>query len=86
MMEVSRMHAVATRVRSFSKIAEEDPSSRCELIAADLTQSVPAGADVFMLKHVLRGCRDAEAITILRNCRAIIPMTPKNGSLSIVDR
>jgi hypothetical protein len=34
------------------RFADEDPSSRCELIAADLTQSVPAGADVYMLKHV----------------------------------
>jgi hypothetical protein len=36
-----------------SRFAEEDPFSRCELIAADLTQSVPAGADVYMLKQVL---------------------------------
>jgi len=64
-----------------SRFAEEDPSSRCELIAADLTQSVPAGADVYMLKHVLHGRRDAEAITILKNCRAVIPVTPKHGSL-----
>jgi O-methyltransferase domain/Dimerisation domain len=65
-----------------SRFAEEDPSSRCELIAADLTQSVPAGADVYMLKHVLHGRRDAEAITILKNCRAVVP---HNGSLLIVE-
>jgi hypothetical protein len=65
-----------------SRFAEEDPSSRCELIAADLTQSVPAGADVYMLKHFLHGCQDEEAITILRNCRAVIP---QNGSLLIVE-
>src|SRR5436190_640502 len=34
-----------------SRFADEDLSSRCKLIAADLTQSVPAGADVYMLKH-----------------------------------
>ena len=64
------------------RFAEEDPFSRCELIAADLTQSVPAGADVYMLKHVLHGRRDADAIAILRNCRAVIP---QNGSLLIVE-
>ena len=64
------------------RFAEEDPSSRCELIAADLTQSVPAGVDVYMLKHVLHGRRDADAITILRNCRAVIP---QNGSLLIIE-
>ncbi|MGC2298025.1 MAG: methyltransferase [Acidobacteriaceae bacterium] len=65
-----------------TRFAEEDPSSRCELIAADLTQSVPAGADVYMIKHVLHGRRDADAITILRNCRAVIP---QNGSLLIIE-
>jgi hypothetical protein len=65
-----------------TRFAEEDPSSRCELIAADLTQSVPAGADVYLLKHVLHGRRDEEAITILKNCHAVIP---QNGSLLIVE-
>jgi hypothetical protein len=65
-----------------ARFAAEDPSSRCELIAADLLQSVPPGADVYMLKHVLHGRRDAEAITILKNCRAAIP---QNGSLLIME-
>jgi hypothetical protein len=65
-----------------ARFAEEDPSFRCELIAADLNQSVPAGADVYMLKHVLHGCRDAEAITILRNCCAVVP---PNGSLLVIE-
>lgn len=65
-----------------ARFAKEDPSSRCELISADLMQSVPAGADVYMLKHVLHGRRDAEAITILKNCRAAIP---QNGSLLIIE-
>src|ERR1035438_9270239 len=53
-----------------SRFADEDTSSRCELIAADLTQSVPAGADVYMLKHVLHGRQDGDAVTILKNCHA----------------
>jgi hypothetical protein len=65
-----------------SRFADEDLSSRCELIAADLTQSVPAGADVYMLKHVLHGYQDADAVTVLRNCRAVIP---QNGSLLVIE-
>jgi O-methyltransferase domain len=65
-----------------SRFAAEDPSGRCELIAADLMQSVPAGADVYMLKHVLHGRQDPQAITILRNCRAVIP---ENGSLLVIE-
>ena len=65
-----------------ARFADEKVSSRCKLLAADLTQSVPAGADVYMLKHVLHGRRDAEAITILRNCRAVVP---DNGTLLIIE-
>ena len=64
------------------RFAAEDPSSRCELIAADLAQSVPTGTDVYLLKHVLHGRQDRDAITILKNCRAAIP---QNGSLLIVE-
>jgi hypothetical protein len=65
-----------------ARFAKEAASSRCELIAADLTQSVPAGADVYMIKHVLHGRRDADAITILRNCRVVIP---QDGRLLIIE-
>jgi hypothetical protein len=65
-----------------SRFAVEDPSSRCELIAADLTQSVPPGADVYMLKHVLHGREDSDAIDILKNCHAVIP---QYGSLLIIE-
>jgi hypothetical protein len=65
-----------------TRFAKEDPSSRCELIAADLMQVVPAGADVYILKHVLHGRQDRDAITILKNCRAVIP---QNGRLLIIE-
>ena len=64
------------------RFVKEDPSSRCELIVSDLMQSVPPGADVYMLKHVLHGRRDPDAITILKNCRAVIP---SHGSLLIIE-
>src|SRR5580692_1111935 len=65
-----------------ARFANEALSSRCELIAADLTQSVPAGADVYMIKHVLHGRQDEDAIGMLMNCRAVIP---QNGSLLIIE-
>jgi O-methyltransferase domain/Dimerisation domain len=65
-----------------ARFADEKVASRCELVAADLTQSVPAGADVYMLKHFLHGRRDADAISILKNCRAVIP---QNGNLLIIE-
>ncbi len=65
-----------------ARFAENALSPRCELKVADLAQSVPPGADVYMLKHVLHGCRDAAAITILNNCRAVMP---QNGTLLIIE-
>lgn len=65
-----------------SRFANDKLSSRCDLITADLTQAVPAGADVYLLKHVLHGYRDPDAVTVLRNCRAVIP---QNGRLLIIE-
>jgi O-methyltransferase domain/Dimerisation domain len=65
-----------------ARFADEKVASRCELVAADLTQSVPAGADVYLLKHFLHGRRDPDAISILKNCRAVIP---QNGNLLIIE-
>jgi len=65
-----------------ARFAKEAHSPRCELLVADLTQSVPAGADVYMLKQVLHGYRDDAAIALLKNCRAVIP---QNGRLLIIE-
>lgn len=65
-----------------SRFVRGDPSPRCDLMVADLTQSVPAGADVYMLKNVLHGFKDAEAIALLKNCRAVIP---QSGTVLIIE-
>jgi hypothetical protein len=57
-------------------------AGRCELIACDLAEKAPPGADVYLLKHVLHGWDDANAATILRNCRAV---TPANGRVLVVE-
>ncbi len=59
-----------------------DLTGRCKLIAADLSVSVPAGADVYMLKHVLHGCADEAAVVILGNCRKVLP---KNGCVLVIE-
>jgi hypothetical protein len=52
-----------------SRFESEEFGSRCKLITADLCADVPAGADVYLLKHVLHGYVDAAAIKLLQNCR-----------------
>jgi O-methyltransferase len=55
------------------RLQEDGLAERCKLIAADLLESVPAGADVYAMKHVLHGYNDDVAVKLLKNCRAVIP-------------
>jgi len=57
-------------------------SRRTQLVAADLTQQVPRGADVYILKHVLHGYTDEAATDLLRKCRDV---TPRDGRILIVE-
>ena len=72
----------ATLEAAKARFENETFSSRCSLLPADLIRSVPPGADVYMLKHVLHGYQDADAITILKNCRAVIP---EDGTLLVIE-
>ncbi|MGA2600237.1 MAG: methyltransferase [Bryobacteraceae bacterium] len=69
-MLVERPDAVDAAGRRFEK---EGLADRCKPIAADLLKEVPAGADIYMLKHVLHGYDDKAAIEILTNCRRVLP-------------
>lgn len=56
-------------------------TERCELVAGDLVESVPSGADVYVMKAVLHGYDNDNARRILQNCRAA--MTPESRLLVI---
>jgi SAM-dependent methyltransferase len=60
----------------------ENLSSRCQFIGGDLSESVPSGADVHILKHVLHGCDDNAAVKILSNCGAVLP---PGGRLLVIE-
>ena len=78
-MLVDRPDSIEAATAHFRTSAVAD---RCELSVADLSEKIPAGADVYMLKHVLHGYPDDKAIAILRNCHAVVPAT---GSLLIIE-
>jgi hypothetical protein len=78
-MLVDREASIAAAADHFNGQAT---AARCELIAADLSEAVPAGADVYMLKHVLHGYTDEKAVDLLRNCRAVVPAT---GRLLVIE-
>jgi hypothetical protein len=59
--------------KAASRFETEGLAARCQVIGADLRKGVPAGADVYMLKHVLHGYDDEAAIEILGHCRSVLP-------------
>jgi hypothetical protein len=55
------------------RIAAAGLTSRCDVVEGNALAAIPPGADAYVLKHVIHAHKDAEAIAILRNCRAAMP-------------
>ncbi|HEV3436090.1 MAG TPA: methyltransferase, partial [Gemmata sp.] len=52
-------------------------TDRCRTEGGDFFKAVPAGGDLYMLKHIIHDWNDVKATTILKACRAAIPATGK---------
>lgn len=55
-----------------SILAASGVSHRCTILADDFLASVPEGADIYCLKHVLHDWNDKHSMRILRNCRRMM--------------
>ena len=64
-------------------LSQAGVGDRCEQVAGNFFQPLPAGGDVFMLSRVLHNWSDQDAVTILRNVRAAMP---DDGRLLIFER
>ena len=58
-------------------------ADRCEVVGGSFFEAVPAGADAYLLKTVIHDWDDAEAIAILRTCRAAMA---DGGRVLLVER
>jgi len=58
---------VANEAKAF--IESEGLEDRCEFIGGDYFQSVPSGADIYIMKSIIQGEEDNGAVAILKNCR-----------------
>lgn len=63
-------------------LAEEGVSDRVELVSGNFFESVPAGADAYMMKHIIHDWDDEGSIKILRNIRSAMD---ENGKILIVE-
>jgi SAM-dependent methyltransferase len=58
-------------------------ADRCELVGGNFFEAVPAGADAYIMKHIIHDWDDERAAKILSNCRRA--MKP-GGKVLVVDR
>jgi hypothetical protein len=57
-------------------------AGRCEVAGVDFFQTVPEGADAYIMKLIIHDWNDDDALKILKNCRRAIR---RDGTLLIVD-
>jgi hypothetical protein len=57
-------------------------SGRCRAVGGTFFESVPAGADAYLLRHIIHDWDDDRSITILRNCRTAMGA---RGKLLVVE-
>ncbi len=56
--------------------------SRCNVIEGSFFETIPAGADAYLFRHIIHDWTDEQCIQILGHCRKVIPA---DGKLLIVD-
>jgi ubiquinone/menaquinone biosynthesis C-methylase UbiE len=66
---------VAERARK--NIEAAGLANRCQVIGGSFFESVPPGADAYMMRHIIHDWDDEKALTILRNVHRVIGPTGK---------
>jgi len=65
-----------------SAIAQDGLADRCQAVACNFFESVPAGADLYFMKHIVHDWADEKALRLLKNIREVIPA---NGKLLLAE-
>jgi O-methyltransferase domain len=76
---LDRDHVVRRTCESLKAYAVD---GRCSVIAGNFFESVPSGADTYLLRHIIHDWTDEQSVQILNNCRKVIP---NNGRLLIIE-
>jgi hypothetical protein len=73
---------VIERARDSQYLTTEISSGRCQLIPGNFFETVPDGADAYLMKHILHDWNNDECIKILNNCYKSMA---ENGKLLIIE-
>jgi hypothetical protein len=63
-------------------ISAPDVAGRCESVGGDFFESIPAGADAYVMKYIIHDWDDEKGVRILQNCRKAMG---ENGRVLVVD-
>lgn len=69
-------------VKGAATVLPADVSGRCQAVGGDFLQSVPAGGDAYMMKHIIHDWDDERCLRILSNVRKVIPA---DGTLLVIE-
>jgi SAM-dependent methyltransferase len=72
-------HAAGRARAGFASAGLQD---RCQVIEGSFFESVPGGADAYLMRHIIHDWNDEQSIQILRNCRKA---TGSGGRLFLVE-
>lgn len=64
-------------------LADSGVAARCELVAGDFFEEVPAGGDTYFVSHIIHNWDDEQVLAILRIIRGAIP---DHGRLLILEQ
>jgi len=59
--------------RSRGNIQAAGLADRCRIAEGDFFAAIPSGADAYLMRHIIHDWNDEQSVTILRNCRRVIP-------------
>lgn len=68
--------------RAKENMAAAGVVDRCRLIEGSFFDSIPAGADAYLMRHIIHDWTDEQSIAILENCRKVIK---KDGRVLLVE-
>jgi hypothetical protein len=57
-------------------------ADRCQVVGGSFFESVPAGADAYLLRHIIHDWDDAQALIILRNIHKVLD---SSGRLLVIE-
>jgi len=72
-------HVVA---RAKPRLEAAGVADRCQIVAGNFFDSVPSGADTYLMRHIIHDWDEARCIKILKNVRAVLPA---GGKLLLIE-